>query len=122
MFGNILPHMLEQDLTKIAYIVFFVGITFLYFYSQEFEVQPIPTIEGHPRSEIVRMQGVISQLTTKDNVIFAQIDGQRLEKTDVIIFTGDALFLKVGQNVDVEGTVEDYKGKKEIIAQKILVK
>lgn len=114
--------MLEQDLTKIAYIVFFVGITFLYFYSQEFEVQPIPTIEGHPRSEIVRMQGVISQLTTKDNVIFAQIDGQRLEKTDVIIFTGDALFLKVGQNVDVEGTVEDYKGKKEIIAQKILVK
>ncbi|MBI2572310.1 hypothetical protein HYV86_00460 [Candidatus Woesearchaeota archaeon] len=112
----------EHTLTKFAYAVFFVGIAVLALYSQEFEVESVATIESHPSSEIVRMKGIITRLSPHDNVLFAEIEGQRVEKTDVIVFTAEELFLKEGQFVEIEGKVEEYKGKKEIIASKVVVR
>ncbi len=112
----------EKTLAVTAYIVFVVGIVFLLLYADEFEVQNVATLENRAPAETVKMQGVVTRVTIKDAVTFAEIEGERVEKTSIVVFTQDDVYLKEGQYVEVEGKVEDYNGKKEIIANKVIVK
>ena len=98
------------------------GIIFLLFYVEEVTIEPIETIEFTPATKEVFMEGKITKLNVFDNVIFITLDGTRKEVTDVILFPEDSIFLKEGQNVEISGVVEEYQGKKEVIASKIVVK
>ena len=40
---------------------------------------------------------------------------------DVVVFNDEEIYLKKGDYVEISGEVEEYKGKKEIIASEITI-
>lgn len=112
----------EKTLFKIALLITVIGLAFLFFYAEEFSVRSVETIDNIPNEEEVQMEGVIKRLTKADKVFFLELEGQRVEKTAVILFNDQDVFLHEGDYVEIFGSVEDYQGKKEIIASKIVVK
>ena len=48
--------------------------------------------------------------------------GERIETMDVVVFPEEEIFLTEGAYVKISGMVEEYQGKKELIASKIVMK
>ena len=67
------------------------------------------------------MEGLISKLVKKETAYFITLDGIRRETTEVILFPEEDVYLKEGQVVSIQGTVQAYNGKNEIIASRIEV-
>lgn len=99
-----------------------VGLAFLYFYAEEVQLPNAQKLDNIAPEEKVHLQGIISRLNQQDKVVFIELQGERIETTNVISFTDEELYLKEGDMVDIIGTVEDYQGKKEVIASHIVKK
>lgn len=112
----------EKMLLKISLVAIIVGFGFLFLYSEELDLKSIETLENIPNEETVKLSGKIVQLRETENAYFLKVEGSRIETTDVILFPEEKLFLKEGQFVEILGDTEEYKGKKEVIANKIVVK
>ncbi|MDP3990375.1 MAG: OB-fold nucleic acid binding domain-containing protein [archaeon] len=112
----------EKSLQKLAMITTIVGLLILFFYAQEVNLNVVNQIDDLPSSENVRIQGVITKLTQKEKVYFLTVEGQKPEIMDVILFPDKEIYLKEGSFVDVSGTVEEYNGKKEVIAEEIVMR
>ena len=114
--------MQEKTLLKVSLIAIIVGLSFLFLYSEELDLKSVETLEGIPNEETVKLKGKIVQLRQAENTYFLKIEGSKIETSDVILFPEEDLFLKEGQFVEIVGDTEEYKGKKEVIANKIVVK
>ena len=114
--------MQEKTINKISMVIVVLGLIFLFFYAEEVKLGKIETIEDIPAQEKVLIQGIVTRLTNIDNAIFIEIEGSRVEKTSVIVFNDQELFIQEGDRVEISGLVEDYNGKKEIIASKVTLK
>ena len=112
----------ERTIYKISFATMIIGITVLFFYADQFSVERVESIETRQVEEEVALSGTISQLRKTDTVYFLTIDGTKTIKTEVVFFPDEDIYVKQGQFVEVIGTVEEYKGKKELIANKITVK
>ncbi|MBT3836137.1 hypothetical protein HOD05_04115 [Candidatus Woesearchaeota archaeon] len=112
----------EKTLLKISLVAIILGLSFLFIYSGELELKAVETLENIPNEETVRLTGKIAQLRETESAYFLKIEGSKIQTTDVILFPEEKLFLKEGQFVEVTGDTEEYKGKKEVIANKIIVK
>jgi len=112
----------EKSLQKIAIITVVIGLLVLFFYAQEVKLDIVPQIDNLPSSEDARIQGIITKLTKKDTVYFLTVEGQRPETMDVVLFPDQDIYLQEGSFVDIQGTVEEYNGKKELIAEEIVMK
>ena len=91
----------------------------LFFLAQFSEELPIETIDNLPKAEQTTITGEVQSVRTSDNVIFLKIQGNKIITTDVIVFNDEPIFIEKGNRVTVSGQVEEYKGKKEIIASSI---
>lgn len=116
-----LAEMQEDSVKKIAIIVTILGLLFLFIYAEEVELQKVETIDNIPVEENVKISGKISKLVKNNNTYFLVIEGKKIEMMDIILFPKEEIYLKEGQFVEVEGVVEEYLGKKEIIASRIVV-
>ena len=68
----------------------------------------------------VKLIGTITKISQNDNVAFLEVNYQN--PVIVVMFTdNENLSLKVDDTIEVVGDVQEYKGKNEIIAQKIRV-
>jgi len=68
----------------------------------------------------VKLNGVVTKITDRGSVVFIEVNQQN--PVNVVLFTDDDnLKLKSGDSIEVTGEVQEYKGKNEIIAQKIRV-
>ena len=114
--------MQEKTVQKIALIVLIVGLGFLFLYAEELELHTITSIDTIPIEEEVKLGGTITQIRQHEKVSFIQIEGKRVEMIDVLVFEEPNLFLKVGDYVEIEGSVEEYKGKKEVIGNTVVVR
>src|SRR3989338_5347271 len=114
--------MAEQILLKISLAVIIVGMLFLFLYTESIDLPVSNSLGTLPTSEIVKVKGIVRSVQTFDKVAFVQLDAERMEKMDILLFQEKNLFLKKGDYVEVEGTVEEYQGKKEVIANKIVLK
>lgn len=112
----------EKTIQKVAIITTVLGLLVLFFYAQDVKLDVVDQIDNLPSSEDVRIQGVITKLTKKDTVYFLTVEGQRPEIMDVVLFPDRDIYLQEGNFVYVQGTVEEYNGKKEIIAEEIAIK
>jgi len=99
-----------------------LGLTFLYFYSDELDTKVTPSLESTPPSQQITLLGKITKITTTDKATFLQIQGQRIETANVIVFNKENILLPEGAYAEITGRVEEYHGQKEIIAQKITLK
>jgi aspartyl/asparaginyl-tRNA synthetase len=112
----------EKSILKISIVAIIIGMVFLFFYSGEIDIQAVERIDTAIPEETVEMSGVVSRVTQMEKVAFIELVGERKEKVDVIIFKDDDIFLKEGDLIEVSGTVEEYEGKKEIIANSVVLK
>ncbi|MBT4935261.1 hypothetical protein HOL21_04790 [Candidatus Woesearchaeota archaeon] len=112
----------EKMLIKVALAITLLGLTFLFFYADEFTIEIADRIDTIPAEEKVRIAGEVTRVSTHENVIFLEVEGKRTETMDIIVFNDEDLYVKKGHYVDIVGVVEDYKGKKEVIAERVEVK
>ena len=112
----------EKTIFKISFVTIIVGLLFLYFYVDEISLEVVETIDTIEPTKLVKMKGTVSKIHTTDKAIFLTIQGSRVETTEIIFFPKEDVFLRKGHYVEIQGVVEEYRGKKEIIASEIIIK
>lgn len=112
----------EKTIFKIALTTMIVGLVILLAFAGEVDPKKVEKIDSADSGKVVKIFGTITKLAQKDKTIFAEIEAEKTEKTSVIIFPESEVFLKEGDYVEVEGSVEDYLGKEELVGSKVVVK
>lgn len=109
--------MKDSTLLFAAVITGMIGIIGLYFLSDhlELEYSSISEIKEMEDYDIVRVNGTISRVFQKGN--FTMITLSRTEFIKVVVF--ENITVNKGEKLEVVGQVKDYKGEKEVIAEKI---
>ena len=113
--------MKEKTLLKIALIISILGLLLLVILSQLIKIgeSPIAKITKEKLEEDVKLTGKIIKISETNNTIFLQIQSQ--DRIAVIVFKNRDVDLRQNDIVEIEGTVEDYQGNLEIIANKVRV-
>ncbi len=112
--------MQESHLKQAALIITLLGLSILYLYAEVVDLKITPqSINQLPPTSKITLQGTITSLEHTNKGTFLTIEAQRQETTEVIIFHPESIYLKQGNTIQVQGTVEEYNGKSEIIADKI---
>ena len=106
----------------ISLTIVFIGLTILFFYSESINLNRIYQIEEDNLQEQVIAEGEIEKITQTDNVIFLKLKALREEQMDVIVFEDEDLYLNEGDLIEISGMTEEYNGKKEIIASRVILK
>ena len=112
----------EKTLLSASLIMVLLGLTFLYFYAEEVQIRAAQQLGNLPPEEEVRLQGVISRVSQQDRVAFIELQGERVETIDVVLFADEDVYLQEGDYVEITGTVEEYQGKKEVVATSVILK
>lgn len=112
----------ENTLLQASIIMVLLGLTFLYFYAEEVELPTAERLDNLLPEEKVQVQGIISRVSQQEKVAFIELQGERVETMKVVLFPNEDLYLQEGDYVEIVGTVEEYQGKKEVIASKIVKK
>ncbi len=112
--------MQESHLKQAALIITLLGLSLLYIYSEEADLKLTPeSINQLPSTSKITLQGKIIKLEHTPKGTFLTLEAQRQETTDILIFHPESIYVKQGNTVLVQGTIEEYNGKKSIIADKI---
>ena len=113
--------MKENILLKIALICSLAGLLILYFISAKIDLKDYKPSELNKNiGDDVKLKGTVNKITEKDDVVFIEVSHQ--SPITVVLFTENFNSnLKEGDTVEVTGEVQEYRGKNEIIADKIRV-
>ena len=113
--------MKETTLLKIALICSLAGLVILYFISAKIEIKDYkPNKLSQNIGDDVKLQGTISKISDKGNVVFIELNQQ--SPVSIVVFNNEnTLKLKNNDSIEVVGKVQEYNGKNEIIAQKIRI-
>lgn len=112
--------MKDSLLLKIALVTSIIGLGFLVLILTTTGLQEIDISEAKELEEdqAVKIIGTVERITVKEG--FSIINLRKEEEITVIMF--DKVNLSKGQRIEVSGKIEEYKGEKEIIAEKVVVK
>ena len=115
--------MQESNLLKLAIIVAVLGLIVLAVISSTSELDATNTYDIG-RSQLnkdVRIVGEVSSVKELDKMFFVEVSQQK--PVTVIVFKdGKEKAFAVGNEVDITGQLREYKGKMEIIAEKVKAK
>lgn len=115
--------MKEKTLLKIALITSLVGLISLYFISSNIEIKEtnIEKITLENKDEFVKLRGIVSRVINTEKVSILEIT--QPQKITVVLFKNKntTTLIKEGNEVEIFGKVDEYKGKMEIIAEKVRV-
>jgi len=113
--------MKETTLLKIALVCSLVGLAALYFISAEADFRDYsPGVLNKNVGDDVKLIGRISKISQREGIAFLEIEHQ--SPITVVLFADDKnLSLKANDSVEVLGEVQEYKGRNEIIAQRVRV-
>lgn len=115
--------MKEKTLLKIALIVSFIGVTILFFISDNIEIKEksIDKINKAEIGEKVKIKGIVNNIIDTDKVMIIEIT--QPSKINIIIFKEENEVIKINNSdfVEVIGSVEEYKGEKEVIVDRLRV-
>jgi DNA/RNA endonuclease YhcR with UshA esterase domain len=114
--------MKEKQLIKVSLIVAIVGLLILFFFADSLELTATNNIENIENEQEVKLQGTITRLTQLEKVVFIELEGKQVVKSDVILFPDEEIYLQEGNYVEIIGTIEEYNNKKEVIANEIILK
>lgn len=113
--------MKETTLLKIALICSLAGLIILYFISIKINVKDYEAgILNKNIGDDVKLTGTITKISPREDVVFIEVS--HVTQINVVFFKENAnLNLKSGDKIEVIGEVQEYRGKNEVIAQKIRV-
>lgn len=112
--------MQEKSLLKAALVCSLIGILIILFISEKIEL-PITEIKKIDKSMMdkeVKIQGILTSITETPGLLILNIKDNTGEIT-VITFKEEEIELKRNTQVEIQGTVIEYKGKIEIDATSI---
>ena len=112
----------ENTLKKVSLLVAVLGLLGLWLIASEVDLGVVESIEGVPAGDEVLVKGFVSRVSDVEKVMFLEVENQKVEETTIVLFKDSEIFLEEGDYVEVTGTVEDYNGKKEVIANKVVKK
>ena len=112
--------MQEKTIFKVSFLLAFMGLAFLFFYAEEVDLKVVENVDAALPEETIKLRGVVQSINKQEKVLFLQLEGERVETTDIIVFPEEELFLQEGDYVEITGTVEEYHSKKEVIASTII--
>ena len=113
--------MKENTLLKIALTCSLLGLAVLYFLSQKINFESYsPQKTARNIGGDVKIEGIVKKIVDRDNVRFIEVVQQ--SSLNVVLFTDDRIDLNPGDRIEVEGALQEYGGKEEVIAQKIVKK
>ena len=107
----------ESFLLKSALFTAAIGVCALALVLKFSEVEPASALGARLSDEdsLVRLEGIVSGVSAKGN--FTIITLETRDSIQVVAFGG--VGVAKGQQVSVEGSVREYLGSKEVIADKI---
>lgn len=114
--------MQDKTLLKISIFTSIIGIVALYFIMQPSEIK-IGDVNRDYIGKTVKVLGeVSSRYESKDGHVFLNIVDSS-GKIKVVIFKNSKVEnnLEIGQNIEVSGKVEEYKGQLEIIPNSVAI-
>jgi len=102
---------------KLALICTITGIFFLYLISENVKLEEKQIFEAKQMQEgKVRIKGFVENVEQKEGLTIITVS--KKESIEVIVF--ENIDFEIGTQVDVTGEIEEYSGKKEIIAEEII--
>ena len=113
----------DSILIKVSLIVSFLGIFLLFIISDNFNMDysDIDNIKNKDEGRIVKIRGVVKDIKDMENVMI--IDVMQENMMPVVIFKeNNNTVINKDCFVEIEGEVRIYRGKPEIIADKIKAK
>ncbi|MEK6967865.1 MAG: hypothetical protein AABX51_04495 [Nanoarchaeota archaeon] len=96
----------------IGLLALYVVITF--YHPKEVEVEELYEKDAEER---VRLKGTVVDIIQKNKTSIIVLGHYRT--ADVIFFTDGKISLSKGQEIRVDGRVQEYRGKKELVADEI---
>jgi DNA/RNA endonuclease YhcR with UshA esterase domain len=114
--------MREKTIYTISLIMILVGLSFLFIYADELDLKAIETVETVTSGEPIQLSGTITKMNVQDGTLFLEVEGSKVVKTPVIVFSEEDIFLQEGDFVEVSGMIEEYNGETEIVASKVVKK
>lgn len=110
----------ESLLLKAALVTAILGIIALIVIIKTTDIQEINInqAKASEEGETIRITGIVERVTSKEG--FSIISIKKEEEISVVLF--DSINLSKGQRVEITGKTQDYKGTKELVADKIMVK
>ncbi len=114
--------MQEKTLFKVSLLLAFLGLAFLFFYAEEVDLKVVENLDNSLPEETVKLRGVVQSINKQEKVLFLNLEAERMETMDIVVFPEEELFIQEGDYVEITGTVEEYQGKKEVIASTIIKK
>ncbi len=110
--------MKEKSLLKIALICSLIGIFVLYLVSEKISIDEIKIedLENRDIGDNVKIVGRVEQISNLDKVAFLKIGQMKTENIDVILFKDRDIELRKGDYVEIIGEIDDYEGKRQLIA------
>jgi aspartyl/asparaginyl-tRNA synthetase len=109
----------EKNLLYTSIAVSIIGLAILFFYAEEIKLVPTGSLDEIMVEEEVSVYGKVSKVSQYDTVTFIEVDNYVTDTTKVILFQNQDLALEEGNVVEISGTVEEYEGELEIIANSV---
>ena len=107
--------MKEKTLLKIALVCVLAGIIGLWFISDKIKIEEkdIEKITAADVDKDIMVSGIVNKVMHAGKITIIEVEQDKDIK--VVLFKENAS-LEIGDNVDVYGSIDDYKGEYEIIA------
>jgi DNA/RNA endonuclease YhcR with UshA esterase domain len=113
--------MREKTLLQIAIVISILGLVFLYYVSENTLIgeKIIESIDSTDFEKDIRIKGTVEKVIDKDKILILEVSQPKT--ITVIAFKDGAIDIKEGELVQIFGSVQEYEGKPEIIADEIKV-
>jgi len=110
--------MKEKTLFKLALTCSIIGLCVLFFISDNIVVKEIDVgkIDFDDIGKEVRVIGKIIRVSDTDKVMFLEVSQEKIEDVTVVLFKDEVVVLKEGDYVELIGTLDEYNGEINIIA------
>jgi len=113
--------MKENTLLKISLICSLVGILILLVISRSLQVNEkvISELDETDIGSSIRLNGIVTDFQSRGSVILIEV--AQLEEMQVVVFNSN-FTLNKGDAVEITGKIDEYEGKQQLIADKIVLK
>lgn len=110
----------DKTLLRIALIVSLLGLIIIYLLFQNLS-QPISEekLDQLPEKSWLKVRGEIKEIKEGEKVSFLKLSYQNPEEIDIVLFKGKNSALKKGDIIEIEGNIETYKDKKQLVASQV---
>lgn len=112
--------MKERTLLQIAVIISILGLATLYYMSESMEVDEkvIENIDSTDYERDLHIKGNVERVTDMEKIVI--FDVSQPKTITVVAFKDGDVDISEGDSVYITGSVEEYKGEPEIIADEII--